>query len=323
MADDIKRLSDELARDPSSLVFLPLGDALRKQGQAALALKVALRGLERHPHSAEAHDLLARIAVDSGDLDRAFDEWDMAIRLSPDHAGAKKGMGFVRFRQGRLAEAEEYLAAAASADPDDASITTALTFVRESLHGPAKAEERAPAPRYTPPERKREEPPAPPPSPPSTAQVPDEPPVARPHPEPRASASATRSSAPRAMSADSARMLFAEEIGDGEQTALLLDATGMVLAGVYIGADGADVSQEIGAELSGVSDEASRAMRHLELGAWQAIIFETGVATVAMTPAPQDALLLVAASRATPLGLVRRLMDRAGAKAREWMGAGS
>ncbi len=118
-------------------------------------------------------------------------------------------------------------------------------------------------------------------------------------------------------------MLFAEEIGDGEQTALLLDATGFVLAGVYIGADGSDVSQEIGAELSGVSDEASRAMRHLELGAWQAIIFETGVATVAMTPAPQDALLLVAASRETPLGLVRRLMDRAGAKARDWMGAAS
>lgn len=132
-----------------------------------------------------------------------------------------------------------------------------------------------------------------------------------------------RAGAPRAMSAESARMLFAEEIGDGEQTALLLDATGLVLAGVYIGADGADVSQEIGAELSGVSDEASRAMRHLELGAWQAIIFETGVATVAMTPAAQDALLLVAASRATPLGLVRRLMDRAGAKARDWMGAAS
>jgi hypothetical protein len=42
-----------------------------------------------------------------------------------------------------------------------------------------------------------------------------------------------------------------------------------------------------------------------------------------MTPAPQDALLLVAASRETPLGLVRRLMDRAGAKARDWMGAAS
>ena len=320
MADEIRRLSDELARDPSSLVFIPLGDALRKQGQAALALKVALRGLERHPHSAEAHDLLARIAVDSGELDRAFDEWDMDIRLSPDHAGAKKGMGFVRFRQGRLAEAEQYLAAAGAADPDDASITTALAFVRESLHGPAPEEASAPAARYTPPERKRE---APAPTPPAGAAPPDEPEPAAAEPDPLAGTVAPRAPTTASMSAERARMLFAEDIGDGEQTALLLDATGLVLAGVYVGADGADVSQEIGAELSGVSDEASRAMRHLELGAWQAIIFETGVATVAMTPAPQDALLLVAASRATPLGLVRRLMDRAGATARDWMGGAS
>ena len=322
MADEIRRLSDELARDPSSLVFIPLGDALRKQGQPALALKVALRGLERHPHSAEAHDLLARIAVDSGELDRAFDEWDMAIRLSPDHAGAKKGMGFVRFRQGRLAEAEQYLAAASEADPDDASITTALAFVRESLHGPAAAETPAPVARYSPPERKREAPPPAAAAAAPTAALPDEPPPAAPDPDP-APAAQSRAPTGAPMSAEGARMLFAEDIGDGEQTALLLDANGFVLAGVYVGADGADVSQEIGAELSGVSDEASRAMRHLELGTWQAIIFETGVATVAMTPAPQNALLLVAASRATPLGLVRRLMDRAGARARDWMGGAS
>ena len=32
MSDEIRRLSDELARDPSSLVFVPLGEALRRQG---------------------------------------------------------------------------------------------------------------------------------------------------------------------------------------------------------------------------------------------------------------------------------------------------
>ena len=49
MADDVRRWSEELARDPSSLVFLQLGEALRKQGQLDLALRIALRGLERHP----------------------------------------------------------------------------------------------------------------------------------------------------------------------------------------------------------------------------------------------------------------------------------
>ena len=59
MADDIRRWSDELASDPSSLVFLQLGEALRRQNQLEVALKIALRGLERHPKSVEAHDLVA------------------------------------------------------------------------------------------------------------------------------------------------------------------------------------------------------------------------------------------------------------------------
>jgi hypothetical protein len=37
-SDDVRRLSDELARDPASLVFLPLGEALRRQGQLDYAL---------------------------------------------------------------------------------------------------------------------------------------------------------------------------------------------------------------------------------------------------------------------------------------------
>src|SRR5437763_17143503 len=119
MVDDVRRLSDELARDPASRVFVPLGEALRKQGQLDLAHKITVRGLERHPHLADGHDLLARIAVDRGELERAFDEWDMVLRLAPEHLGALRGMGFVCFHQGRLPEAEEYLARATAIDASD------------------------------------------------------------------------------------------------------------------------------------------------------------------------------------------------------------
>src|SRR5918992_2162922 len=101
MSDEIRRMSDELARDPSSLVFLPLAETLRRQGQLDLARKIAIRGLERHPHNPDAHDQLARILADRGDLQAAFDEWDMVLRLVPAHVGALKGMAFIRFQQGR------------------------------------------------------------------------------------------------------------------------------------------------------------------------------------------------------------------------------
>jgi len=104
VVDEIRRWSDELASDPASLVFLQLGEALRRQGQLDLAQRIALRGLERHPHNADAHDLLARISVDRGELERAFDEWDMVLRLLPAHVGAMKGMAYVCFQQGRTTD---------------------------------------------------------------------------------------------------------------------------------------------------------------------------------------------------------------------------
>jgi Flp pilus assembly protein TadD len=129
MADEIRRLSDDLARDPSSLVFLPLADALRRAGQLDIALRVALRGLDRHPYLADAHDVLARIHADRGDVERAADEWEMALRLDPSHAQASLGLGFVDFRRGDFESAERRLSSSA-ADGQNPAVAAALAHVR-------------------------------------------------------------------------------------------------------------------------------------------------------------------------------------------------
>src|SRR5260370_582155 len=102
MADEIKTLSAYLAQDPDSLVFLRLGELLRRKGQVDLAHRVALTGLERHPHLADAHDLYARILADKREYERAFDEWDMALRIAPDHVGALKALAFLYFNTGTV-----------------------------------------------------------------------------------------------------------------------------------------------------------------------------------------------------------------------------
>jgi predicted regulator of Ras-like GTPase activity (Roadblock/LC7/MglB family) len=282
MADDVRRWSDELARDPASLVFLPLGETLRRQGQLALALKIAMRGLERHSHNADAHDLLARIAVDRGELQRAFDEWDVVLRLTPEHIGALKGMAFVRFQQGNAEEAEQFLRRAAlrGGDPE---VEAALANMRGAGRGPreALAFESGSA---------------------GAAENGAHPASRAPHPAP-----------------NDARALFADILGDHEQTALLLDGQGLVLAGIYLDGNGSDVGDEVGAELSGVTDAARRASRHLDIGDWRSIVLETEVAVVTMAPSVNDGLLLVAASKATPLGLVRRVLERCLERARQWL----
>ncbi len=291
MADEISRWSEELARDPGSQVFLQLGEAVRRQGQLDVALKIALRGLERHPHSADAHDLLARICVDRRELQRAFDEWDMTLRMNPRHVGAMKGMGFVCFQMGRMEDAERFLQQAAALGGGDA-VNSALATVRRSGATPAM-EESAPASETPAPSTETTAPPQP--------VVPTQP-----------------------IEDDDPRLLFAHLLSDHGQAAILLDDEGLVLAGAYPTVDGNDIAQEIGAELSGVSDEARRATRHLDIGNWRSITVETEVAVIAMMPTGASGvgdggLVLLTTSRATPLGLLRRLLERCTERARGWL----
>src|SRR5690606_22647249 len=116
----------ELAENPASLVFAPLGEALRSRGQLDAALKVALAGAARYPTLPEAQDLLARIHVDRGELDRAFDAWQAALAVAPEHGGAHKGLGFLYFRAGDPEMARQHLEAAARLVPDDHGVRAAL-----------------------------------------------------------------------------------------------------------------------------------------------------------------------------------------------------
>lgn len=270
MVDDIRLWSDELTRDPSSLVFLPLAETLRRRGQIDMARKVALRGVERHPHNADAHDQLARIQADAGDLPAAFDEWEMVLRLMPGHVGAIKGMAFIRFQQGEVEEAERLLVQAQEHAEDD-DISAAIGTLRRS--GAVT-------------------------SVPSAVEFPADP-----------------------------RLLFVDVLSN-DQTAIMLDADGLVLAGAYFAADGRDVAEDIGATLTGVSGEAQRATRHLDMGEWRSIVFETEAAVVSIAPSPVKdglavgGLVMLAASTATPLGLLRRLLDRCISRAHVWLNAG-
>jgi tetratricopeptide (TPR) repeat protein len=143
VTDDISTLTSRLADEPSSLAFLELGEALRRRGQLDAAYKVARGGLSRYPALADAHDLLARILGDQGDLAGAFDAWAEALRLDPMRIGALKGIAFLYFRAGNVTAALDHLRRAAEVDPDDRSITQAIDRVRSSTSAPAATQSSA------------------------------------------------------------------------------------------------------------------------------------------------------------------------------------
>jgi tetratricopeptide (TPR) repeat protein len=278
VTEDIRALTAALAADPTSLVFLRLGEVLRRRGQLDSAQKVALAGLNRYPHLPDAHDLFARILADRHDFATAFDEWDMALRLDPRHVGSLKGIGFLYFQAGDRENALQHLRAASQILPGDEGIEAALALVEKPDAPPghvsptsSDGEARSPA----------AEPPAP-------AEAPDD------------------------------QGPFAGV--EGPRNALLLvDESGLRLAGEFRSLDGGDISEEIGACGAGAAREAGRAARILGLGEWKSVLVESGEWNFSLVQPTPDTCLIAARPADAPVGQVGFLAERAAKAARSWL----
>jgi predicted regulator of Ras-like GTPase activity (Roadblock/LC7/MglB family) len=281
MSDDVKALSTELARDPQSLVFLRLGEVLRQKRQFDAAARIALHGLERHPHLADAHDLYARILADRHNYEQAFDEWDMTLRIAPQHTGALKGLAFLYFKVGDLAQAEAHLQTASHIAPDDPSIAQAFAMIRgEPGVAPAG------------PEREGEV-------------------------EPVSEGEGTAEPA-RLVSQLPDERIFAGLEG-AQEGLLLLDAAGLVLGGALKTPDGADVTDTVAAYLAGVSQEAARTARLLGMGGWRGLSAEGQGGHVYVAQPTSESMLLMVRDRSVPLGRLGMLAQRAAQVARSWL----
>ncbi len=283
MRDDVKSLSSQLAQDPDSLVFLRLGELLRQKGQFDAAHRVALTGLERHPHLADAHDLYARILADKHDYERAFDEWDMTLRIAPAHVGALKGLAFLYFKVGDVQQAAAHLEAAQRAAPDDPGVAQALALARGGADAVGRAEDATGG---------------------DAGSAPD---------------SAPEPLAPAAQPLEEARVFAGLE--GAQEGLLLLDASGRVLGGALKDPTGRDVTDAVAAYLAGVSQEGARTAKLLGLGAWTGLAAEGKLGHVHLTPPAADALLLVVRDRAVPMGRLAIIAQRAAVAARRWLEA--
>jgi len=305
MADDVKSLSSELAQDPDSLVFLRLGELLRQRGQLDLAHRVALSGLARHPHLADAHDLCARVLADKRDYERAFDEWDMTLRIAPTHVGALKGLAYLYFKVGDVAQAESHLAAARRAAPDDPTLRQAAARLADGdRRSGVAATIEDPEPTLSPPPAVLPEAPEPPSPPAATATA------ARP----------VKADPAQAVGPLTEDRVFAGLEGANEGL-LLLDSAGRVLGGALRDPSGADVTDRVAAYLAGVSQEAGRTAKLLGLGAWTGLAAEGEQGHAHLAQPGSDTLLLLIRDRGVPMGRLAIIADRAAQAARRWLEA--
>jgi tetratricopeptide (TPR) repeat protein len=283
VSDDIRTLTARLADEPSSLAFLELGEALRRRGQLDAAYKVARGGLGRYPELADAHDLLARILGDQGDLAGAFDAWVEALRFDPMRTSALKGIAFLYFRAGDVEAAQEHLRRAADIDPDDPSIAQALLRV---MNGDSQVRDSSTPDRA-------EQASAMPGSPATTVE-------------------------PLAESALPSASAF--PVPDNENPGLMLvDGNGLRLSGSLRSPSDEDVGDRVAAELAGVSKEASRTSRLLGLGPWQAIAVESPEGNLFLVAPTPDTVLLTMRDPSLPMARLGLIAERAARDARTWL----
>lgn len=290
MADDIRTLSALLARDPASLAYVELAEALRRQGQLNEAAQVVMQGLARHPQHADGYDALARIHSDRGDLGQARAAWERALTIAPEHLGALKGIGFVCWRLGEMGRAREALEHAALVNPDDEGLRRALEAVGL-------------------------------PMPPAPAPAQPEPVAAAAHVSDLAAvfAAPPRPATPAATTGEGRRPPVFAGFEGATVDILLLDSRGLVVAGGLTDSKGDDVSELAAAALAGVSGEASRTASYLGLGDWAVIVAEAETANVVLAPAADGALLMMRRERSTPVGLALRIAERARGVAMRWL----
>jgi predicted regulator of Ras-like GTPase activity (Roadblock/LC7/MglB family) len=278
----VRQWSDELAADPASLAFLPLARAYRDSGKRDAALRLCIRGLERHPNHVDAHHLLGLLYRDAGERVKAEDEWGIALALSPEHAGARREMGLSAFARGDWAAAVRHLEQARAGDVTDQEVRSALEEAWRHSRGSAPA----PAPA------------APPSAPAAPAEAWD---------------------GGRVFDALASEIgALAHE--RGIVGAVVLDAQGFVVAG-EMQVEGRDRSAEVAAVLSGASSEAERAVKHLKMGAWKGILVETPQAVVRLAPTGDGGMVAVAGRRDVPMGWVLRVAGRARESAERFIAA--
>lgn len=339
---DLQRWSEEVARDPGSLAFLPLARAYRRQGRADAALRLCLRGMERHPESIDAHALLALLYLEKGDRARAADEWSMILRLDPGNFDALRGLGFCYLEDGAVERAHEHLQRAAVMRPDDVAVREALRLASErSGTTPAPAEPAAlmddepwmmtPAPYGMEAEGEAEgvgsgsgsemgggvggAPPA------AAAAAASPAPVASAAPSPAVAAPVVASGVTPtdAAQARDPLQLFTPVVGGPVLGALLLDERGLVLAGA-LGEVGGN-AEALAATLNGAIDEAARTASLLALGEWRGLLLETPVALLHITRAGTAGLVLIVARPDAPTGWILRSAAQAAGIAERFMEA--
>jgi Flp pilus assembly protein TadD len=284
---DIERWTREVAEDPGASSFVKLARAYRTQGRSDAARSVVIQGLQQNPEHIGGHGLLALIHVETGEREKAGDEWQTMLSLEPDNFEASRGLGFLALERDDLAGARRYLEQADRSQPGDTAVAQALRVLerreaagdgaRVAVAGNSGGSDGA-----------------------------------------RATARRARRRTPAAPGLRDPEDLFAVLRNETPFLgAVVLDARGLVVAGGIELENGSD--ELLAGLISTAVEEAKRAAEMVGLGSWDGLLLDCADATVHVAGLSDIGMVVVAARQDAPAGWAVRTARRAQALARNFL----
>jgi tetratricopeptide (TPR) repeat protein len=128
----IARFREMLARDPRSMAFAPLAEALRKSGRFDEAIAVAEGGLKAHPGYLGGLVVLGRALFDKKDIQRAYDILFKVMKENPDNYMAAKTLARIHLVRGEASLALTAFRSVRALMPGDKEVEEELAKLEEA-----------------------------------------------------------------------------------------------------------------------------------------------------------------------------------------------
>jgi tetratricopeptide (TPR) repeat protein len=126
---EIVKLTERIAKDPKSKLFVPLAEEYKKAGDVEMAIHVLTEGLKNNPGYVTARSILGRLLFEKGDLDGSYKELEEVVKAIPDNLLSQKKLGDICILQNKPDEALRHYRSVLSLNPRDNEIASMITDI--------------------------------------------------------------------------------------------------------------------------------------------------------------------------------------------------
>jgi len=133
LSPEIQRLSNKVAADPQSRVFVQLADEYLKCGLVEEAIGVLSDGILNHPTHVAARMMLGKIYLKTKQVEQAKDEFEAVAHIYPDSILSHKNLVHIYRELGELSKAMAACDTILVIDPKDHEAQLLLASIQQEI----------------------------------------------------------------------------------------------------------------------------------------------------------------------------------------------